>query len=71
MDWTQVLVIVGSNIALMMGMLGSVIALHINLSNRMEENRKETNGYINEIREEMKDFHKRLLEIEMSRKNGS
>ncbi len=71
MDWIQVLVIVGSNIALMMGMLGSVIALHINASNRTEENRKETMGYINEIREEMKDFHKRLLEIEMSRKNGS
>jgi len=71
MDWTQVLVIVGSNIALMMGMLGSVIALHINQSNRIEENRKETNGYINEIREEMKDFHKRLIEIEMARKNGA
>lgn len=71
MDWTQVLVIVGSNIALMMGMLGSVIALHINQANRLDENRKETNVIIKEIKDEMKDFHKRLIEIEMARKNGT
>lgn len=66
MEWVQVLVIVGSNFA----MLGSVIALHINQSNRIDENRKETNIIVNEIKEEMKDFHKRLIEIEMSRKNA-
>lgn len=66
MDWLQVLVIVGSNFA----MLGSVIALHINQANRIDENRRETNVIINEIKDEMKDFHKRLLEIEMARKNG-
>lgn len=67
MEWAQVLILVGSNLA----MLGSVIALHISQSNTINENRRETNAIINEIKDEMKDFHRRLLEIEMARKHGT
>jgi len=71
MDWTHVLVIVGLNSALMACTLVVVISLHINLSNAINENRRMTNEIIYEIKEEMKDFHRRLLEIEMARKNGT
>lgn len=43
--------------------LGTVIALYINLDKKLDENRKETNEILNGIRQEIKDFHKKLLEI--------
>lgn len=51
--------------------LGVNIPMHIHLYTKLEENRKETNLIINEIRQdinaihtEMKDFHGRLCAIE-------
>ncbi|MGD0665889.1 MAG: hypothetical protein ABSA17_09240 [Rhabdochlamydiaceae bacterium] len=56
MDWTQVITIVGANIILIMGMLGTIIALHLNSDKK-----------ITAIADEMKDFHGRLCKLEERR----
>lgn len=56
MEWTQVLTIVGANVVLIMGMLGTIVALHLNSDKK-----------ITAISEEMKDFHGRLCAIEERR----
>lgn len=53
MDWAQVLTIVGSNIALILIMFGSTIAIWLHTDKKIEA-----------IQEEMKDFHGRLCAIE-------
>jgi hypothetical protein len=60
MDWTQVLTIVGANIVLIMGMLGTVIALHLNSDKKISAMQKS-------VYDEMKDFHGRLVAIEERR----
>jgi len=64
MDWTQVLTIVGTNIVLILSMMGSVIAIWIHQDRKIDENRKETNDLIKAIREDMKDFHSKLERID-------
>ena len=56
MDWIQVVVIVGANLTVFLGFMGTVIALHL-----------QTNKRIDAIHEEMKDFHGRLCSIEERR----
>ncbi len=53
MDWTQVLAIVGSNIALILIMFGTTVAMWMHTDKKIEA-----------IQEEMKDFHGRLCAIE-------
>jgi hypothetical protein len=60
MDWTQVLTIVGANIILIIGMLGTFVALYIHSDSKMNANLKA-------IQDEMKDFHGRLCAIEERR----
>lgn len=69
MDWTQVLTIVGSNIALILIMFGTVIGLWIHSDKKTEDNRRETNELIRAIHAEMKDFHCKLFELECQQKN--
>lgn len=57
MDWTQVLTIVGSNIALILVMFGIHISMYLH-----------TDKKIDAIQQEMKDFHARLCVIEEKRK---
>lgn len=53
MDWTQVLTIVGSNIALIIVMFGTTIMMWLHTDKKIEA-----------IQQEMKDFHARLCIIE-------
>ena len=69
MDWTQVLAIVGSNIALILIMFGTVVTMWIHSDKKTEDNRKETTELIKAIQKEMTDFHCRLFELECQNKN--
>jgi hypothetical protein len=63
LDWTQVLTvfaIVATNVV-------TVITLYLHTDSKIEANRKETNDILKGIQEEMKDFHSRLMKIEMER----
>lgn len=62
MDWSQVLTIFGSNIALFLWSTRQARTDFLHLDRKLEENRKETNQIIKAIQEEMKDFHNRMLE---------
>ena len=53
MDWTQALAIIGSNIALILIMFGSTVAMWLHTDKKIEA-----------IQQEMKDFHGRLCAIE-------
>lgn len=69
MEWYQVLAIVGSNIALIFIMFGTVITMWLHSDKKTEENRRETNSLIKAIQEEMKDFHCKLFQLECEQKN--
>jgi hypothetical protein len=58
MDWTQVLTIVGSNIALILVMFGTTIGMWLHTDKKIEA-----------IQAEMKDFHGRLCAIEERNKD--
>jgi hypothetical protein len=71
MDWLQVLTIVGANVVLIIGMLGTVIGLWLHQDKKLDEyrqnadvDRREIVGLIRAIQDEMKDFHGRLCAIE-------
>ena len=66
MDWAQVLTIVGANIALLLGLLGTTISLH----NQTTSLHMQSNNQIAAIHQEMKDFHGRLCAIEERNKTG-
>lgn len=71
MDWTQVLTIVGANIVLIMGMLGTVIALHLNSDKKISAMQtavyNEMKDFHKALGAESKDFHGRLIAIEERR----
>lgn len=62
LGWGQVLTIVGANIVLIMGMLGTYIALYVHNDKKIETNRKESTDLLKAINEEMKDFHQKYME---------
>ena len=68
MDWTQVVTILGGNIALFLWSTRQSRTDFLHLDRKLEENRKEVSQIIKAIQEEMKDFHNRLCKIEESRK---
>ena len=68
MDWTQVLTILGGNMALFLWATRQARTDFLHLDRKLEENRKETNQLVKAIQEEIKDFHNRLCRIEESRK---
>ena len=53
MDWTQAITVIGSNIALVLVIFGSTIAIWLHTDKKIEE-----------IQKEVKDFHGRLCAIE-------
>lgn len=63
MDWTQAFTIIGTNIAL----FGTLIGMLLYQDKKIEENRRETNVILRELKDEMKDFHGRLCSIEERR----
>lgn len=60
-QWIQIITILVSNLVIILTSFGLTVSINNNLSNQV---RDEIKG----MREEMKDFHERLLEIEMNRK---
>lgn len=56
-NWLPFLTIVAANIAMFIGMLGTTIALYLHSDRKFE-------FLGNSIRDEMKDFHGRLCDIE-------
>lgn len=71
MEWMQVLTILGGNIGLFLWATRQARSDFLHLDRKLEENRKETQSICKEIhnaiiemKEEMKDFHHRLCEIE-------
>ena len=67
MDWTQVLTIAGTNIAMFMFATRQARTDFLHLDRKLEENRKETTLIVKAIQEEVKDFHNRLCTIEQNR----
>lgn len=67
MDWTQVLTILGGNMALFLWATRQARSDFLHLDRKLEENRKETNQLVNAIQSEIKDFHNRLCLIEQRR----
>jgi len=59
MDFSNTLIIVGANLALIVSMIGTVVALHIQSTN-----------LIAKINDEMKEFHGKMAAIEERRKHG-
>lgn len=70
MDWTQVLTILGGNIALFLWATRQARSDFLYLDRKIEDHRKEMTQLIREIHEEMKDFHNRLCNIEERNKGG-
>lgn len=68
MDWTQVLTIAGTNIAMFMFATRQARTDFLHLDRKLEENRKETTMIVKAIQEEVKDFHNRLCAIQEGRK---
>jgi len=64
MDWTQVLTIIGGNMAIFLWGTRQARSDFIHLDRKLEENRKEVTLIVKAIQEEMKDFHNRLCLIE-------
>lgn len=60
MDWTQVLTIVGSNLALVLIMFGTSMGFYIHLDRKIDSNREEASKFLKAIHDEMKEFHGRL-----------
>jgi hypothetical protein len=61
MTWLHVL-------AIWVGNIGIVIPLFLWIRSESNADRREIHGILREMKDEMKDFHYRLLEIEKNRK---
>jgi hypothetical protein len=72
MELYQLLTIIGANLLVFIGFMGSVIALHIHGNKQAKTDYRHmearTNAILKAIQSEMKDFHKRLCVIEERRK---
>ncbi len=64
MDWTQVLTIIGGNMAMFLWATRQARSDFIHLDKKLDEHRKEVTQIIKAIQEETKDFHNRLCLIE-------
>jgi len=68
MDWVQVLVIVGSNLVMVFGIVGISASAYLHMDKKIDENRQLSNTMLKAIQDEMKDFHGRLCAIEEKNK---
>lgn len=64
MDWSQVMTILGGNMALFLWAMRQARTDYLHLDRKLEENRKETNSIVKAIQEEIKEFHNRICSIE-------
>ncbi len=68
MDWTQVLVIVGSNTVLMMTAMATSISLFLWNRSEARNDQAQIRDLIKEVQNEMKYFHGRLCTFEEKKK---
>lgn len=75
MDWTQVITILGGNMALFLWATRQARTDFLYLDRKLEDNRKETQQMTKEtqqivisIQEEIKDFHRKIIAIEEKRR---
>lgn len=59
MDWTQVITILGGNIALFLWATRQSRSDFLHLDKKLDENRKETQAIVKAIQEEIREFHKK------------
>ncbi len=64
MDWSQILTIIGSNLALFIWARTEANSDRKQLENIINADRKDMLQIIREIKDEIKDFHGRLCAIE-------
>jgi len=69
MDWTQVLTILGGNMALFLWATKQSRTDFLHLDKKIEDHRRETNSILKAIQDEIKDFHNRLCAIEERNKS--
>ena len=62
MDWSQVVTILGGNMALFLWATRQARTDFLYLDRKLDENRKETQQIVKAIQEEVKDFHNRIIE---------
>jgi len=67
LDWSQVLTILGGNIALFLWATRQARSDFLHLDKKLDDNRRETTRIVEAIHEEIKDFHNRLCKIEESK----
>ena len=68
MDWTQVLTIAGTNLALFLYATRQARSDFLHLDRRLEDNRKETTQIVKSMQEENKIFHDKMLKAQQGRK---
>ena len=61
MDWSQVLTIIGGNMALFLWATRQARSDFLHLDKKLDDNRKETQQIVKAIQEEVKDFHIKIL----------
>lgn len=61
MDWSQVITILGGNMALFLWATRQARSDFLHLDKKLDENRKETQQIVKAIQEEVKDFHTKIL----------
>lgn len=64
MEWTQVITLVGSNIVLALMSLGTTITLFLWARSEARQDQAENRQFQSEMKNEMKDYHARLLVLE-------
>ena len=69
MDWTQVLTIIGANLAIFFWLRTEANADRRQIQQESAADRRDILQLIREIKEELKDFHGRLCAIEERKKN--
>lgn len=69
MEWTQTITILGANLVLALGCIGTTITLFLWCRSEAREDRHQTEMILKAIAEEMKDFHGRLCAIEERNRN--
>ncbi len=63
MDWSQVLTILGGNMAMFLWATRQSRADYLHQDKKLEDHRRDTNQIIKAIQEEIKDFHGKLYSI--------
>jgi hypothetical protein len=61
MDWTQVLTILGGNMALFLWTTRQARSDFLHLDKKMDEHRKETQNILKEIKDENRAFYERMV----------